>query len=463
MPKLIVSLDTEDYITPEATQGVELMAQLLERHGFVGNFCVVAELARRWQRDGRRDLIARLSKRHVVGYHSTRHSAPPLDVDLVAGCSWSEGVERIVADEREGLAFVQGLFGQKAPAYVVPGFDWAAQSVAAMNRLGIPIFINEGCRIGTPGRPVWFCNTLVGDYDLGLDAFFGRPDWPNELQTRLDELLAERGPNEYVVLYVHPNMLITRAFADALTFGDGHNPPPAAWVPGPLRSPLEIGRIAEGLDTVFAHLAAREDVTPATYRDYAADFNQRPTATWRDVRASAERWLLEISSPEAAAPQPDLSPADLLATLAAACGLQLAGEPKPSTPPILRALGPLEPPAANPAGTLAFAQLPALIESVLNAVRTRGALPHRIVLDALELGPAAALSVLARAYLHLAAGEAAPARIAWNQAPELPPCGRLPFFRDLKLTGTWPIFRPDLDDRELVATIRRQSWTVAQA
>lgn len=71
---LILSLDTEDYVTPEAVDAQEWWAEELKKRELRGSFPCVREVIRRLIDRERHDVLEALSAR-VIGYHSDFHSA----------------------------------------------------------------------------------------------------------------------------------------------------------------------------------------------------------------------------------------------------------------------------------------------------------------------------------------------------------------------------------------------------
>lgn len=72
---IILSFDSEDYLTPEAADGEKWWAEELTRRGLRGSFQIVAELIRTLARRDRSDVIEAM-RRHEVGFHTTWHSKP---------------------------------------------------------------------------------------------------------------------------------------------------------------------------------------------------------------------------------------------------------------------------------------------------------------------------------------------------------------------------------------------------
>jgi hypothetical protein len=459
MPKLIISLDTEDALTPEAGEGVVYLLNLFEKYSLQGNFCLVADLARRWKKENRTDIMDRLTSNHVVAFHSTRHSAPPLDVQLVEGVDFWTGVQRIIQDEQAGYNFIEEYTGHKPAAYVIPGFDWSAQSVVAMKKMGLPLFVNEQCLIGRPGFPVWMCNELIVNYDLGIDEFFKIPDWVSALKESIAQLLDSRKPEEYAIIYCHTNRIVTQEFSDVLNYIGGKNPPADKLLPSPIRSEEEIQSIVAGLDEVFKYISQRKDVVLANYHDYYKDFS-RPSVVKCPIDVLvdlAEKWVSTAGSSKAQPLWEDISPADLVVTIASNYNNPILEEYS-----VVRSIGPIDTPDVSEPGEIDWEKVPQLAQLVTEYWNEKEAIPHRIEFDGRILGTHAITTILAKSFISKVNGKQ-PKSINWPYGDTLPPQGRLPFFADLKLNGTWLIFSPDFDDTEVVEKLKLQSWSTSQA
>ena len=76
MTDIVFSFDTEDYVHKCGADAILRCTELLEKHGVVGCFNVVARLAMALEQWGRDDVIEAL-KKHQITTHSHDHSHPP--------------------------------------------------------------------------------------------------------------------------------------------------------------------------------------------------------------------------------------------------------------------------------------------------------------------------------------------------------------------------------------------------
>ncbi len=117
---LILSFDTEDYITPEAADAEKWWAQTLTERNLPGSFQCVAELLRAHKRRGREDVIEAIGK-HEIGYHTESHSVPPIHPVAVRDMSIEQGIAWVLAHEAAGFAEVVKTFARVPVTYCSPG------------------------------------------------------------------------------------------------------------------------------------------------------------------------------------------------------------------------------------------------------------------------------------------------------------------------------------------------------
>jgi hypothetical protein len=88
--KVIISLDTEDYVSPNAIEAQKWWARTLSAHGIRASFQCVGELVREWLAKGRSDVIDAVA-RHEIGFHelplTTSHPPRGSSKPLVRGGS----------------------------------------------------------------------------------------------------------------------------------------------------------------------------------------------------------------------------------------------------------------------------------------------------------------------------------------------------------------------------------------
>lgn len=273
---ILIALDSEDYLTPEAIEAELWWARALTAHGLRGSFQIVGALARRLSRERRQDVVAALAG-HEIGYHSHHHSVPPHHPVLAAGLPLGQAIDRIVERERDGVAAVAELCGRHPVSYVPPGDTWTPATALAMSRLGIAV-IGDSQVTRSRAEPYWFCGILHGRYgspELCVDAYYDAPDTlAARFLAALDaQIAAHSGRRDAVLIMItHPCQLLTSTFWDGPFLG-GRDPGPVATLPpAPLRDPAQVAAIKRGVEAILAGVRERRDLRVV---DYQTVWNER--------------------------------------------------------------------------------------------------------------------------------------------------------------------------------------------
>jgi peptidoglycan/xylan/chitin deacetylase (PgdA/CDA1 family) len=258
MTDLIISFDSEDYLTPQAANAELWWAQALSRRGLRGSFQLVGELVRalrHWQRQDVIDAIAH----HEIGFHTNRHSQPPTHPEALQDLSLREGIAHVLRKEAPGLATIAEVFGRWPVNYCAPGGSWTPATLLAMARMGLGVFCN--CRLtGFPRMPLWYCGMLVSSYDLDFQDFYEEARFmPGAFEQRIDELVAATPTDGVVVLYTHPTRLVTADFWDQ-AFAQGRRRAITDCPPAPLRPADEVERYQRRCAGWLDWLAGRRDL-----------------------------------------------------------------------------------------------------------------------------------------------------------------------------------------------------------
>jgi len=259
---IVFSFDSEDFLTPEAADAERWWAEALASRGVRGCFQIVGELLRTLKRQGRQDVVDAY-RNHEIGYHSNYHSVPPSVPERVEGKSFGEAVELVLRAEAPGLLELVETFGRPPVTYCPPGDSWTPATLVAMALLGVKAFCNTPV-VKTVPAPYWYCGSLVFNYDLGFEAFYGKSD--QEFKDGFDAAVeAVRGQGgRHLVLYTHPTRLVTARFWDAIFF-KGKTPPPDERPPAPLRDAAEIAGLKDCVGRWLDWLLSRSDLRPTTF------------------------------------------------------------------------------------------------------------------------------------------------------------------------------------------------------
>ena len=132
MIRVILSFDTEDFVSPRSDDAAKALAQIMASHRVRGCFCMVGDKVRALLARGRRDVIDAL-REHEIHYHTNTHGFWPKTALYLDGLSWDDGVERLLANEASGVDLVEDVLGQRPTAYAKTDTHWAAQQIHGFN------------------------------------------------------------------------------------------------------------------------------------------------------------------------------------------------------------------------------------------------------------------------------------------------------------------------------------------
>jgi hypothetical protein len=243
---VVLWFDTEDYITPQDDDACLRLAKDLTARGVRATFKMVAEKARVLEQRGRRDVIEAL-KKHDIAYHSENHSIPPTPAVYLRGLSMTEGAEEFYRREGPGARDVMRIFGvQSLSTYGQPGSSWGPQSHAALLRMGIRTYVDEGRHAGIDHQPFWWSGLLwifnLGPYAqrMSLEPGASVEEQARKFAAAAATLQSQGGGVMH--FWYHPNEFVTTEFWDGVNFSLGANPPRSDWKPAKLRTPEDAER-----------------------------------------------------------------------------------------------------------------------------------------------------------------------------------------------------------------------------
>jgi hypothetical protein len=267
MLQLVLSFDTEDYVTPEAADGEKFWAEELSARGMRGSFQCVAEVIRFLRRRRREDVIEALG-RHEIGCHTDRHSAPPVPPLTLDGVGLAEGIEWVLRREAPGWGLVMETFGRVPISYCPPGDSWTPHVLLALAQAGVKVWCAS---VPSPTLgPNWYCGLLCLNYDLAFDSFMGEEAAEEQrFKQAFEDALARKAQDGVMVVYTHPSRLVTTRFWDAPFYGGAH---PHPLPPAPLRPAAHIQVLKERFRRLLDWIRERRDVELA---DYSTVYSQR--------------------------------------------------------------------------------------------------------------------------------------------------------------------------------------------
>lgn len=314
--------DTEDYITPEDDDACLRLARDLTARGVQATFKIVAEKARVLETRGRRDVIDAMRK-HDIAYHSENHSIPPTPAVYLRHLPMAEGAAEFALREGPGAQDVMRIFGAKRlSTYGQPGSSWGPQSHAALRKMGIPSYVDEGRHVGLNNQPFWY-GGLFWVFNLGPYAIRADIEDESKLAATIANARAraaeiQKAGGGVLHFWYHPNEFVCTEFWDGVNFTHGANPPRAEWKTARLKSKAASDRAHSIFNRYIDELKKTPGVefasvaqllpkyapaTPAAIDPKRAASRLREKIDWNESWSAAELLAAALGVPgETAAP-----------------------------------------------------------------------------------------------------------------------------------------------------------------
>jgi peptidoglycan/xylan/chitin deacetylase (PgdA/CDA1 family) len=462
-PFVVVTFDTEDYVTPESERIDDLpkwLAETMTEEGVTGTFFVIGEKARSLERRGRRDVIAAMA-RHDVGSHTNFGSIHPTVTEELEKAGWDDGVRLMRDQESAGIEELGRIFGVPVTTLARHGGSYGPQLVAALGSLAAGY---QGSPARLPGHDVvWFCNALnfSAQYANAFDDAYYRDDLFEPVFDKLKaEFPARVRDAEVLALFAgHPTKIRAEEFWD-LNFYEGKNTAPGDWRVPRLRPRETMATARKNFRRMMRWLKGRDDIEITSYRELMKIYGVRKEVVTRDeLRAAAQQTLRT----KALLPAEDLSPAEIFAGLASALAARAATGNLPERAAAAHPFGPPDIPPAEPSvSSVTIGEVFGLAKIAAEVVAGTGALPSEIATAGGRIGAGSLLTLFSTVYLDLDAGAPRPA----YGVPAFEPYPRTheaPIIAEVEGYKTWPVHRTDLDMSHLVELTRLQLWTLKPA
>ncbi|MBM3476596.1 MAG: hypothetical protein FJX75_25255 [Armatimonadetes bacterium] len=459
--RVFFAYDNEDWVTPETDDIVKRLAELHEEHGLVASFYTVAERARALRRRGRKDVIDALA-RHEISYHNDTHGHFPRPQAVYCEeLGWEAGLAELLRIEARGVQDVATIFDQFPVTWCQGECNWAPQAVHALRQLGIGSW--TGSLYGTPdGMPVWYMGQLC--VRRAMHVVPVQPESADEdlfarFTREFEQRLEEKGGEGFIYVFGHPCRWGAETWWGQEQWDDYRagrtTEPHQLRPPSKLYTPAQVERLMQETDRCLEWVASRSDLTPTTYAEVNAACEE-PAMQWLaledllDIAIQIAEQLTYVTLDETT-----LSPADALAALVWMLSRPDAGDGTPI--PLRRPLGPLSEPHALSERTIVPVPVTyAAYRLVDEAIERTGALPAKVTVNGLDLGPA---DVLRLAVHELTAAE----QESWSLSPgpALPAIVEAQCFRETRF-NSWSY--PEGFEPTFLANLARwQSWTFRPA
>lgn len=272
--------DIEDYVTEESDSLPLTALSILNKHGARATCKMVAEKVRVLLERDRSDVISAIAG-HDVGYHLDTHSVHPVVYEYLADKDTVAGAREFERRELRGLTMVEKTFGRSASCFGHPGPAWGPHYYPAMQRMGIPVYLDETSIINLGSQPYWYCGVLnlngANENFMKFDYTFESPDGITKLKEQFEEIhqrLSERGGGCVSFLF-HLHTAINKEFWDAVNFAHGENRAKKDYVRPPAQAPDVTERAWRDFDEIIGFMASFKDVRFITASDAKRIFRGR--------------------------------------------------------------------------------------------------------------------------------------------------------------------------------------------
>lgn len=438
MTDIIFSFDTEDYVNPNAAEGILNAARLLREEGVCGCFNVVGLLAEALVEWGRQDIIDELRAHHEICLHSHRHSMHPTINEYSDLADPHAAIAAVIEDESRAIEKITRIFNWDQPIITAcpPGISTSYAAHYAYAKMGFRIYDGDTLYDERQSRPVFACNLASLRYNIGLAKILFAAD-EAFIRDYVEKYVI---PSDTFVFYHHPQLALVSQYCDVDNF-NGVNTPKEQWVPAKLRDPEAIEKFYRNFRYLVRLVKNDPRCNLTTYNAIAKKYDRERIITpamLPDIRAQLDAELFPVTTPESLS----------LADIALACRDFLCGKDRHVCGEVY---GFVDTPYAVTEPTTLTADE---VRIAAQGLHDGEFLPEFLVAGDKRIGVAdwlrAALAVLvegAETYTVMPGG-------AWqidlDQFPEL---------RDTNYKGTW-MHTKEFEDRYLSHRFRLQSWTI---
>ena len=254
MTDIVFSFDTEDYVHKIGADAILRCTNILEKHGIVGCFNVVARLAMALEQWERQDAIEAL-KKHEITTHSFDHSHHPTICEYTALEDYDAALEEFLRREGKAINILKAIFEKDhIPAACPPGWSTSYVAHYGYDKLGVEVYDGDYLVDGKRSRPIQFCNMLCTDYNWGLeDNLFTMTK--EELKEKVYEITKGK---DLFVFWHHPQMAYLKEFWDEINY-KGTNTHPDNWEESPRHSDEAVEKFYENFDYLIELLLSDPD------------------------------------------------------------------------------------------------------------------------------------------------------------------------------------------------------------
>ncbi len=432
MTDIIISFDTEDITSSRAADAIRDEADLLQRLGIRGCFCIVGLLAKHLKEWGREDVISSLSS-HEINFHTYAHSVHPTIDEYTDIADFKAAKEEVIRQETVGVQYVKDVFGvDRVFSACPPGNSNTYVAMYAYEEMGIPIYAGTYCDT-MQGDGVFYCNTYHLRYTYPIEKLC-----LNYTKEAEDELIESFAKCKRVIFYTHPNIAIMSRFWDRVNYAGRNINEFGKWEYPPERDPEVIADFFKNMERVLRRIKEDGRFRFTTYGEIAGELEARPERVIKrsdipNILSSLKKELYPIG---------EFSLYDLFMAAKAFA----EGE---SEYICRRSYGLLD----DPYELKRTIKLKS--EEILSAVKRLKYgefLPEKFAIGDTLSGPA---DILIAAYEALSGA----CEIVIEPKPQLPSLDALPEVKKCSLKGTW-LHSDEFEDKFLSRRLRLQSYTM---
>jgi hypothetical protein len=459
---LVVTFDTEDYISPESERIDDIpkwLAEIMTEEGVTGTFFVIGEKARSLEKRGRSDVIAAMA-RHDIGSHTNFGSIHPTVTEQLEKADWVNGAASMSAQESAGIKELERIFGVPVRTLARHGGSYGPQLVYALGRLKAGY---QGSPASLPGRDVvWFCNALnFSAQYAGFDEFFYKDVLFEPVFAKLQADLPKLAQtSDVLALFAgHPTKIRADEFWD-LNFYGGKNTAPSEWRMPRLRPQETMVNAQKNFRRLMKFIKGRDDIEITDYRALMDVYGgQKETMSAEELRTMAGAALRE----KRLAPSEFFSPAEAFAGLVRSILAYRAEGALPANVAAVRPLGPMKLPNEHPEiSRVSLEDVYGLARDAEDQIKGSGALPSSLTIRGSRIWTGSLFALFAAVYLDMSAGNARPEYdvIGFEAFPKTS-VDRI--VKEVEGYKSWPVHRPDLDMTKIVEFTKLQLWTLKPA
>lgn len=438
MTDIIFSFDTEDYVNPNAADGILNAARLLREHGIRGCFNVVGMLAEALVEWGRQDIIDELRLHHEICLHSNRHSLHPSINEYSDLADPYAAIAAVMEDEGRGVEKLRRIFKLDEPIRTAcpPGNSTSYAAHYAYAKMGFTIYDGDSLYDVRRSRPVYSCNLASIRYNQGIAKILFTAD-EQFIRDYVEKYVV---PADVFVFYHHPQLALLSQYWDVDNF-DGVNTPKEKWVPSACRTPEATATFYRNFRYLVQLVKSDPRFNVITYNELEKKLNRERILTplmLGEIRTQLEEELFPVTAPDSFC----------LSDIALACRDFLNGATSHTCGEVYGFLD--TPYVCSEAVTLTADE----IRDAAKGLHDGEFLPEYLCTSDKKIGVAdwlrAALAVLTDGAKTYTVQPNGAWQIDLDQFPEL---------RDIQYKGSW-VHTKSFEDRYLSKRFRLQSWTI---